>query len=230
MGDLIRAAALAAVGLAGACAATGARDAEPHGSGASSSQAKAAKHARAVELARQRLAQAQLDRRADSAKHDARVEQARREHAIAAQALAQFESRVVPLRVRRAELALQAKEDSLAEVLEEFEQLKLMYAEQDLADRTREMVIHRTERRIQQQRAELEMARSELGHLRDGELRLERERLAVEAGGKQAAVAAAELDARVAAGEKSVAVAAAEHALADAEASPPGRAGAGDEE
>lgn len=204
-----------AAGLLAGCAA---RAAETDDEPSTASAAVQAKHARAVELARQKLAQAHLEQEAEKQKHDGAVDQAEQELMLAKLAVDQFGLHEAPLRVRKAELELKDKESELAENLEEFEQLKLMYAEQDLADKTREMVIHRTERRIEQSRQELDLARAELDQLKQGELMQEQTKLALDVSEKQHALADARIDARVTWNEKSVAILEAEHGLADAEA------------
>jgi hypothetical protein len=207
---------LPAILLLDACASSG--KAAPEGGPAE----KAAKSARSVELARRKVEQSRLEARVESAKHDAAVDQARRELSLAEHALSDFERHESALRLRKAELELQKDEHDFAENVEELEQLKLMYAEQDLADKTRELVLHRTERRIEHSRKQLELVRAQLDHLKNSELGQEREKLAVEVADKRRALAAAELEARVSAGEKAVELLAAEHALADAEAARPG--------
>ncbi len=206
---------IAASLLAGcaACATEAADDDKP----ATTSAAVQAKHVRAVELARQKLAQARLEQEAEKKKREAAVDQAERELMLATLAVNQFGLHEAPLRVRKAELELKEKDNELAENLEEFEQLKLMYAEQDLADKTREMVIHRTERRIAQSTQELDLARAELDQLKQGELMQEQTKLALDVSEKQHALDAARIDARVAWNEKSVAILEAEHELAGAE-------------
>lgn len=186
--------------------------------GQAAKAAKAAKHVRDVELARRKLTQARLEQEADEKKHRAAIDQSGRELSLADEALEQFTLYESPMRVKKAELELKEQEDGLAENLEEFEQLKLMYAEQDLADKTRELVVHRTERRIEQKRKELELARTTLEQLKTGDLAQERAKLALEVSEKQHAADAAQLDAYVAANEKALAVLSAEHDLADAEA------------
>ena len=179
---------------------------------------KLASQARAVELARGKLAHARLEQETAKRKHDAAVDQARKALSLADEALEDFKVNEAPLRVRKAELGIKAAEDSHAETLEEFDQLKLMYAEQDLADTTRELVMHRTERRIARSKQELELARAELEHLKEGEIAMENAKLELEVSEKQHALEDAQLDSRVSWNEKELAVLEAQHELAEAEA------------
>src|SRR5688572_2507016 len=167
--------------------------------------------ARAVELARGKLAHARLEQETAKRKKDAAVDQARKELSLADEALEDFKVNEAPLRVRKAELEIKEAEDSHAENLEEFEQLKLMYAEQDLADTTRELVMHRTERRIARSKQELELARAELDHLKEGEIAMEHAKLELEVSEKQHALEDAQLDSRVSWNEKELAILEAQH-------------------
>lgn len=64
-----------------------------------------------------------------------------------------------PLQMREAELDLQSSEDSTREVEEELQQLKMMYGEDELGEMTAEIVVARTERRVQRSRERLELER-----------------------------------------------------------------------
>jgi hypothetical protein len=193
-------------------------DAKSADSKKESGDAKEAKHARAIELAKRKLAHAQLERRAESAKHSAAIDQAQRELDLAKLELTRFDAGEALLRVRKQELDAKQKEDELAESREEFKQLEMMYAEQDLADKTRELVVQRQQRRIDLAAKELELEHDKLVNLKNAELAQERGKLEVEISAKQHALDAAKLDGKVGEDEKDVALLEAQHALADAEA------------
>lgn len=77
---------------------------------------------------------------------------------LATQKLTQFEKVDAPLRVEKAKLDLERSRDQLADAQEELDELKMMYANADLADKTRDIVMHRTERRLARQKAGLALA------------------------------------------------------------------------
>jgi hypothetical protein len=201
--------------LLAACAATdGGEKSE-----AAAARVERVRQQRALLLAERKLAQAELEQKAARAKGDAAIEQAKKELELAENALAQFQKLEGPQRLRKAELDVREKENQLAENQEEFEQLKLLYAEQDLADQTREMVIHRTERRLEQSRLELELARAGIEKLRQDDLAIERGKLELEVSEKQQALAEAQMDARVAWNAGEVELLEAQQALAEAQES-----------
>ncbi len=173
--------------------------------------------ARAVELAKQQLAQVELANRAAQEASAAEIAAAETELAAATRALSIHVDRAAPLARSTAELELRGQETQVHEVEEELSQLKLMYAEQDLADQTREMVIARSERRLAQARAELDIARRALALLVEAEQPAENEALAATVAEKERALATARRDARVEWNAKQIERLQAEHALLDAQ-------------
>jgi hypothetical protein len=83
------------------------------------------------------------------------------EHDFASKRLKDLSESQAPLRVEQSKLNLRWAEDSLREAEEELQQLEMMYAEEDLADKTKEIVIQRAKRRIERSRVGLENAKKE---------------------------------------------------------------------
>ncbi|MGH7150446.1 MAG: hypothetical protein ACREIU_07105, partial [Planctomycetota bacterium] len=71
------------------------------------------------------------------------LDKAKKDHDLALARQRDFEEKEDPQRRARARLELQQASDMLDEAKEELEQLEMMYKEQDLADKTKEVVIRR---------------------------------------------------------------------------------------
>jgi hypothetical protein len=121
------------------------------------------------------IAQRELDRQLAAAKvADAKL---RAEVELAQQKLEQFDRSDAPLRVAKMKLDLERSRDQLAEAQEELAELQMMYANADLADKTRDIVLHRSERRVVRQQEALDLAVKDLETLEQRTLPLERRRL-----------------------------------------------------
>ncbi len=73
----------------------------------------------------------------------------------------------VPDRLERAALDVQRSEDGLLESEQELQQLEKMYAAEDFADDTKDIVIDRSRRRIERTRNDLELRRRSFAVLRE---------------------------------------------------------------
>ena len=85
-----------------------------------------------------------------------------------------------PDRLARERLSLARAQDGMAEQEEELAQLESTYAEVDLADKTREIVLRRNHRRVERAKEELAIHERELAKLGDYDLPRERAKLALE--------------------------------------------------
>jgi hypothetical protein len=92
---------------------------------------------------------------------------------IATKKLRQLQGKDGPARIERARFELQIARDSFQEAGEELAQLKMMYAETDLADKTKEIVIQRAERRLERAKWDLTMKEKALDTLETTALPLE---------------------------------------------------------
>lgn len=132
--------------IASADGATDADDVD-HADAVESTHALAALR-RAVEMARAKLELLGFEQAAAQAKRDAEIAAALREVSAAEIARVAHRDRAAPLARAEAEHELEESRTAVRDAEEELVQLKLMYAEQDLADATRELVVARSERRL----------------------------------------------------------------------------------
>jgi hypothetical protein len=118
-----------------------------------------------VELAKIKLDRATMD--ADQQRLDgaAAVEKAKFELATATKARDHFVNVEMPQKGARSQLDLQQAKDYLSEQEEELQQLELMYKKDDLADKTKEIVLARTKRRLQRARDGLALQQKDLDDL-----------------------------------------------------------------
>jgi hypothetical protein len=156
-----------------------------------------------VENARRDLADQTADAQAASAK-------LQKELQLAKTKLETFEKREAPARTAKAQLDLQYARDNHENNKEELEQLELMYKDQDLADKTREIVIRRAKRELERTQQRLALQQEELGILTERTLPQEREKLSLDVEEKQREIARAERGTQKAMGDKKVALMAAE--------------------
>jgi hypothetical protein len=164
-----------------------------------------------VEIARLQLAVA--EQRAETAR-------LRKEKELELQRgeLAQFDESEAPNRLAKAKLELARRRDALAEQEEELAQLEMMYEQQDLSDKTREIVLARGKRRVERAQEELAIAERETTALESRTLPRERGKLALEIEIKERELLESKSDAEATLLEKRLALRAAEDAIAAAEA------------
>lgn len=133
-----------------------------------------------MQIAAVKLEQAKLEMEVVQQQSESELDIAHQEAALAERRLASFDEMTAPTRRASAELDLQAARDSLRESEQELEQLRMMYAEQDLADQTREIVLERGARRVERSAARLAIQEQELAMLVQHTLPQERQDLAIE--------------------------------------------------
>jgi HlyD family secretion protein len=156
-----------------------------------------------LENARRELTDQAVDSQATAAK-------LQKELQLAKTKLETFEKREAPAKTAKAQFDLQGAKDNNDNEREELEQLELMYKEQDLADKTREIVIRRAKRALERAQQRLALQQEEFGILTERTLPQERDKLTLDVEEKQREIARAERAAQKAAGDKKVAVMAAE--------------------
>ena len=131
-------------------------------------------------LEQQKLEKARLDATNQELASQGTLHKAEAELRIATAKRQHFEQTQSPHRVAQAQLGLQQANDSFADAKEEMEQLELMYAEQDLADKTKEIVIRRGKRRLEMAERRLALQQKELENLENFELPQELAKLTLE--------------------------------------------------
>lgn len=129
---------------------------------------KLAKLERDLAVANEKLTKAGLDIEHQRQTNDANTSKARREVELAQTALTKFKVYEITMRVEQAQLNLIRATDSLKEAEEELQQLQMMYSEEDLADKTAEIVIRRGQRRIERARQSLDIRKKQL-HILESE-------------------------------------------------------------
>lgn len=147
-----------------ACCAAPAKAADAAGA-ADDAQQKLADLAEQSDLARMRLDRARID--AEQQQMDAALaaDKARFDLDAAKKALDHFTQVEAPQKKAREELSLQQMVDAATEQEEELAQLEMMYKNDDLADKTKEIVLARTKRRLERVRTSLALQKQELNDL-----------------------------------------------------------------
>ncbi|MCH7814168.1 MAG: hypothetical protein IID40_09130 [Planctomycetes bacterium] len=126
---------------------------------------KLAKLDRDIDLARAKLHRAQMASHQAATQHEVALAKAEREHALQQQRLATFRERSVPNRIAWAQLRLTRAEDSLKETREELAQLEALYAADEFADGTKEIVLDRGRRRLERSKRDFELRREDFAIL-----------------------------------------------------------------
>ncbi len=134
---------------------------------------KLAKFGRDLDVARQKVIQARMAREHAEAQHAVTVAQAEQELELETQRLRTFTERSVPNRIEWSRLALVRAEDRVKENGEELKQLEMMYAEEDFADQTKEIVLERGRRRLERSQRDLELRREDFAILTEKTIPME---------------------------------------------------------
>ncbi len=132
-----------------------------------------AKLQRDVAIAHERVAKAHMDQAHTRTSNESALADADRELALEADRQRIFTERSAPNRIERARLDLMRAQDRTKEAEEELRQLEMMYAEEDFADQTKEIVLERGRRRLERSHSDLELRREELTTLTDRTIQLE---------------------------------------------------------
>lgn len=131
---------------------------------------KRARLVRQMAIAAEKVKKARLAQAHQQAEDQDKIARKRTERELASTKLADFEEHNAPQRIEEARLALRRAEDRVKEAQEELAQLEMMYAEEDLADKTREIVLERGRRRLERARRELDLQRTALANLEGHDL------------------------------------------------------------
>jgi len=161
-------------------------------------------------IAKEKLENARREMADGAADAQAAMAKLQKELLLAKTKLETYEKREMPSKTAKGQLDLQGTKDFLDNNKEELEQLELMYKEQDLADKTREIVIRRAKRDLERSQQRLALQQEDLGILLERTLPQEREKLTLDVEEKQREIGKAERAAQKAAGAQKVAVMAAE--------------------
>jgi len=129
---------------------------------------------RNLKLARLRLDKTHLTAEQAEQRNAANLEKAEAELDLARRRLTVYNERDVPSRLAWNELSLQGAEDGAREAQEEIEQLEKMYADDEFADQTKEIVLERGRRRLQRSLRDLALRRADAQTLQEHTIPTER--------------------------------------------------------
>ena len=131
---------------------------------------KRARLLRELAIAKEKVKKAGLALEHQQADDQAELTQKDTEHELAITKLEDFEQHDAPQQLDEAGLKLLRAEDWVKDSEEELAQLEMMYAEEDLADKTREIVLERSRRRLERARRDLALKRTALTNLEEHSL------------------------------------------------------------
>ena len=131
---------------------------------------KRARLVRDLAIAKEKVAKAGLALTHQQADDQAELAQKAAEHKLAMTKLKDFEAHDAPQQLEEARLQLLRSEDWLKDSEEELAQLEMMYAEEDLADKTREIVLERSRRRLERARRDVALQHIALANLEEHSL------------------------------------------------------------
>lgn len=173
---------------------------------------------RELNIARGRLERARTDVANQEITNRESISRAETELDFARRGFAQFVDFDSKARVERATLGLQQMEDAVAESREELEQIEAMYKDNDIADKTKEIVVKRTRRHLANMEKSFMLQKAEFDNLQSKTLPLERAKVALEVDTKEKALEAARRQARDSMKDRELALLAAEAEVARIEA------------
>lgn len=118
---------------------------------------KLAKLERDQDIAGEKLAKARMSEAHAATDQNTALARAEQELALETAGMNKFRDREVPNRIAWAELRLTQAQDRVKDSEDELHQLELMYAEEDFADQTKEIVLDRSRRRLERSHRDLEL-------------------------------------------------------------------------
>jgi hypothetical protein len=166
-----------------------------------------------LELARARLAVAELEAKAQVAQQEARLQQAKAELELMRAKLALFRDADRPNRLASERLDLQAAKDRAQEAADELAQIEIMYEDQDLDDLTAEFVVSRGRRAAERAQAQIQIREAQLLALEGGELQQQEQRLVLEVEKAESDLAKLELDGQIGRQKQAIAIQEARNAV-----------------
>jgi len=176
------------------------------GDSAADAKQKAADSTAQLELASIRLKRAQMDLDQHKIESAAAGDKARTDVADAQKELDHFVNVEMPQKKARAQLDLQQATDFTTDQEEEMQQLELMYQKDDLADKTKEIVLARGKRRLERARQSLALQQKDLDDLVNVQQPQQRQKLELALKESQAALQRAEFAAQSGEIDKQMAV------------------------
>lgn len=167
---------------------------------------KADEAAYQLEIATTKLDRAKIDAQQGEIESKLAIEKSKLELTLAQKALDHFVNVEMPAKRARGELELTQMKDMLTEQEEELAQLELMYKNDDLGDKTKEIVIARTKRRLERAKASLALQTKDLEDLLNVQQPEQKDKLENAVKEKQADLDRAESNAKSSAMDKQLGV------------------------
>ncbi len=147
-------------------------------------------------MAKRKLDRAQMDVDQQRSEAEAALAKATAERDLAAKALAHFDAFEMPQKLAKADLDLKDSTDNMTEQQEEMQQLELMYSKDDLADKTKEIVLARGKRRLERAKQRLALAQKDHDDLKGAQLPEQRRKLELALKDKEVELAKAQFGAK----------------------------------
>ena len=132
---------------------------------------------RKLNIARQKHTKSSLAAEYSKIENQNKIAKAAQDLDIATTKLQHHEQYTAPNRLAQGQLNQRYAEDRYKESQEEMEQLELMYAEEDFADKTKEIVLQRGRRRLERSRTNLDIRSNDLLFLQNHSLPLQHKEL-----------------------------------------------------
>lgn len=132
---------------------------------------------RKLNIARQKHAKSSLAAEYGKIENQNKIAKAEQDLDIATTKLEHHEQYTAPNRLARGQLDQRYAEDRYEESQEEMTQLELMYAEEDFADKTKEIVLQRGRRRLERSRTNLDIRSKDFLFLQNHSLPLQHKEL-----------------------------------------------------
>lgn len=142
-------------------------------------EVKRTKLNRELQIAKEELKKVEKSVEDMNANHKENLDKVMADRDLSARRLKEFDEKHTAVRLERSRLDLQGTRDYVKESEEELAQLEMMYKEADLADKTREIVIQRAQRRLERARKSLEIQTRDSDNLEKATIPVEREDLRI---------------------------------------------------
>ena len=172
---------------------------------------------RKLDIARQKHAKSSLAAEYGNIENQNKIAKAEQDLDIATTKLQHHEQYTAPNRLARGQLDLRNAEDRSKESQEEMTQLELMYAEEDFADKTKEIVLQRGRRRLERSRTNLDIRGKTFLFLQNHSLPLEHKELQFKLEQASLLLAKTQRDAKAGELDKQIAILTAEAGVAKLE-------------
>ncbi|MCH8852307.1 MAG: hypothetical protein IID41_06590 [Planctomycetes bacterium] len=172
---------------------------------------------RKLNIARQKHAKSSLAAEYGKIGNQNKIAKAEQDLDIATTKLQHHEQYTAPNRLARGQLDLRNAEDRYKESQEEMTQLDLMYAEEDFADKTKEIVLQRGRRRLERSRTNLDIRSKTFLFLQNHSLPLEHKELQFKLEQASLLLAKTQRDAKAGELDKQIAILTAEAGVAKLE-------------